>query len=139
MQKIIKKFIGNFIIGIVKEEVNRILMKKTGTFLIALAEFMSCIHAALKFYKVLCFTKMVFDLLPLVSPYNWPLSFVKMATLPYLNFCKSFIPMLRFGNVPYDVSILVGLEILNVLRKFSITFRDFLLLEAKKLIEKASY
>ena len=39
---------------------------------IFLVNFISYLYILVKFYKVLCYSKMTFEWLPMINPYVWP-------------------------------------------------------------------
>lgn len=80
----------------------------------------------LRIYRVLCFVKITFEQLPMYNPYKWPLSFIRVLTRPYLAFWDKFLPNVRFGNMTFEISTMVALEVLSCLSEFSIYIRLYL-------------
>ena len=66
-----------------------------------------------KLYKVLCFSKMTFDWLPMINPYIWPFSFFKLMTDPYFKLWAKILPSIKFEKRSVDISSIIALESLN--------------------------
>ena len=64
----------------------------------------------LKFYRVLCLTKLTFDGLPMINPYIWPFSVFRVLTQPYFTFCEKIMPNVRLGKSSFEISTLLGLQ-----------------------------
>jgi len=64
----------------------------------------------LKFYRVLCLTKLTFDGLPMINPYVWPFSVFRVLTQPYFTFCEKIMPNVRLGKSSFEISTLLGLQ-----------------------------
>jgi len=103
-------------------------------FLILLSDLIACLYTLLKIYRILCFSKITFDQLPLLNPYKWPISFFRVVTRPYFKFWQKILPSLRLGKVSYDVSTILGLEALSSLIFLSLQLRAFTFSEAEKII-----
>jgi len=78
-----------------------------------LGGFAVSFHFYIKFFKVLCFTKLTFDQLVLFNPYRWPLSVIRVLTGFYFKIWHNLLPPVRLGTGSMDLSILMGLEFLN--------------------------
>ena len=103
-------------------------------FLLFLSDISHYIYLSLKVYRILCFTKLTFDQLPLFNPYKWPLSFVRKLVQPYFDFCKYFIPRFRFGKVSYELSAIVGIQFVGSLILSFAKFRHMLLIKIDTLL-----
>jgi uncharacterized protein YggT (Ycf19 family) len=68
-----------------------------------------------KLYKVLCFSKMTFDWLPMINPYVWPFSFFKLMTDPYFKVWAKILPSIKFEKRSVDISAIIALESLNTI------------------------
>jgi hypothetical protein len=101
---------------------------------IFLADFISYFFIILKIYRVLCFSKITFDQLPLLNPYKWPLSMVRVSTAPYFRFWGKLMPNLKFGKGSYDVSAILGLEMLSCIISVCTQCRGLCLSEAQSII-----
>lgn len=67
----------------------------------------------LRFYKVLCYTKITLDWLPVFNPYCWPFSFFRIMTQPYFKLWSQILPPIRTGKRSLEISSIIGLEALN--------------------------
>lgn len=103
-------------------------------FYIFLADLISYLYLLIKIYRVLCFSKLTFDQLPLLNPYRWPFSFVRVVTKPYFKFWAKLLPNLRIGSGSYDISAIIGLEMLNALISTALKFRALSLAEAQRIL-----
>jgi hypothetical protein len=102
------------------------------------ADLISYMYLLLKIYRVLCFSKITFDQLPLLNPYKWPFSFIRIVTKPYFKFWSKLLPNLRIGSGSYDISAIVGLEMLSTLISISYKFRLLSLAEAQRIVVENS-
>lgn len=69
----------------------------------------------LKFYCLLCFTKVTIDSLPMLNPYIWPFSVFRVLTQPYFAFWSKVLPSIKVANAGFDISIIMAIEILNLI------------------------
>ena len=69
----------------------------------------------LKFYQILCFSKITFDGLPMINPYIWPFSIFRVLTQPYFAFWARILPSVKAGKYSFDISVVIGLEGLSTL------------------------
>ena len=90
---------------------------------ILLSDVIAYIYTLLKIFRILCFSKITLDQLPLVNPYKWPLSFFRVVTQPYFRVWQKLLPSLKFGKVSYDVSTILGLEALSCFISLSVHLR----------------
>ena len=72
----------------------------------------------LRFYKILCYTKLTLDWLPVFNPYSWPFSFFRITTRPYFKLWSRILPPLRTGKRSLEISSIIGLEALNSILYF---------------------
>jgi len=105
-------------------------------FAITLLNIFSYAYVFLKFYKVLCYSRMTFDWMPMINPYIWPFSFFQLMTGPYFAFWSKILPNLKLEKSSIEISGIVGLEALNALIYFCVRFTNILivLLEEKEKI-----
>ena len=69
-----------FVLGFIRE------------FYILLLNFSAYAFILLKLFKVLCYSSLTFDWLPMINPYIWPFSFFRVATGWYFEvFQKHFL------------------------------------------------
>lgn len=106
----------------------------TISFLSSACDILSILYVFLKTYRIVCFTKLTFDQLPLFNPYRWPLSIIRLLTKPYFKFWSKLIPAVKVGRGSYDISSIVGLEVLSSLSVFFFQMKINLLAEMEKLI-----
>ena len=103
---------------------------------VLLINVVSYLYILLKFYKVLCYSRMTFDWMPMINPYIWPFSFFQLMTGPYFAFWSKILPNLKLEKSSIEISGIVGLEALNALIYFCVRFTNILivLLEEKEKI-----
>ena len=99
----------------------------TNDFSIFLLNVISYLYIFLKFYKILCYSKMTFDWLPMINPYIWPFSFFQLLTGPYFSFWSRILPNLKLEKSSIEISGIIALEALNAFIYFSVRFANFLL------------
>jgi hypothetical protein len=92
-----------------------------------LLNFVSYIWILLKFYKVLCYSKMTFEWLPMINPYVWPFSVFHILTGPYFKFWSTRLPNVKFDKSSIEISAIIGLEALNSLVYFAVKVAHILL------------
>jgi len=85
-------------------------------------------YILLKFYKVLCYSKMTFDWLPMINPYVWPFSFFQLMTGPYFRFWSKILPNLKLEKSSIEISGIVALEALNAFIYFCVRFTNILVI-----------
>ena len=103
---------------------------------VLLINVVSYLYILLKFYKVLCYSRMTFDWMPMINPYIWPFSFFQLMTGPYFTFWSKVLPNLKLEKSSIEISGIVGLEALNALIYFCVRFTNILivLLEEKEKV-----
>nr|AIM52782.1 putative protein Ycf19 [Ochromonas sp. CCMP1393] len=107
-------------------------------FFLFLADFITYFHVILKVYRILCFSKITCDQMPLLNPYTWPFSMIRVSTAPYFRFWGKVLPNLKFGNGSYDVSAILGLEMLSGMISVCSYCRSISLQEAQRVILESS-
>ena len=95
---------------------------------ILLINLISYAYVLAKFYKVLCFSKMTFDWLPMINPYVWPFSFFKLMTDPYFRLWEKILPSIKFEKRSVDISSIIALESLNTITFLLILLSNQLLI-----------
>lgn len=80
---------------------------------VILLNVVSYLYVLLKFYKILCYSKMTFDWLPMINPYVWPFSVFQLLTGPYFAFWSRLLPNVKLEKSSVEISGIVGLEALN--------------------------
>jgi len=101
---------------------------------IFISDCIGYIYLLLKIFRIFCFTKITLDQLPFFNPYKWPISLIRIITKPYFKFWSKLLPNLKLGKVSYDVSSILGLEVLSGLIYLSLQFRTVGLIEAQHMI-----
>jgi hypothetical protein len=92
----------------------------------------------LKFYRIMCFSKITFDGLPMINPYVWPFSIFRVLTQPYFKFWSKIFPTFKSGKSSFDISLILALEGISALIYFLTQVRVLMLIEAASLISKIS-
>jgi len=99
---------------------------------IFLINFVSYLYIFIKFYKVLCYSKMTFEWLPMINPYVWPFSLFQVLTGPYFLFWSKIFPSVRFESSSLEISGIIALEALNSLLYFCVRITHSLILLLEK-------
>lgn len=95
---------------------------------IFLLNFISYIYILLKFYKVLCYSKMTFEWLPMLNPYIWPFSVFQIITGPYFDMWSRILPSIKFDKSSVEISGIIALEALNSLIYFCVKIANLLII-----------
>ena len=82
--------------------------------------FFSILYTMIKFYKFLCYIQMTSAWFPLLNPYQWPLSALRIVTKPYFNFWRKILPSIRIKKSSMEISGIIALEALNVFVYFCV-------------------
>ena len=106
---------------------NDMTVQLTHSFSIFLLNFISYLYILLKFYKVLCYSKMTFEWLPMINPYVWPFSVFHVLTGPYFTFWSKILPSIKLDKSSVEISGIIALEALNSLIYFCVRFTNILL------------
>lgn len=115
---------------------NKLNIEIAANLLFILSDFMGLVFTFLKLYRIICFTRLTFDQLPLFNPYKWPLAFVRILTNPYFRFWSKLLPNLKIGRVSYDISGIIGLEILATLIFIASEVRMDCFVQAEKMLSQ---
>ena len=105
---------------------NEFLLQTLQTLSIFLLNLVAYLYLFLKFYKVLCYSKMTFEWLPMINPYVWPFSVFQVLTTPYFLFWSKIFPSIRFETSSIEISGVIALESLNSLIYFCVRLTNFL-------------
>jgi uncharacterized protein YggT (Ycf19 family) len=100
---------------------------------IFLINVLSYLYILIKFYKVLCYSKITFEWLPMINPYDWPFSFFQAVTNPYFAFWAKILPSLKFEKSSLEISSIVGLEALNAAIYFCVRLVNGLVVLLKEI------
>jgi len=98
--------------------------------------FLSYVLFAIKFYRVLCYTTLTVDALPVINPYIWPSSAIRAYTRPYFQFWKKHIPQVRLQKKNFDVSYLIGIEAFEIIVFLISSLQQNLYAQAELLYDK---
>ena len=122
----------SFILGLVN--INNTL---SNTIIHSLAVFLlntvSYLYIFIKFYKVLCYSKMTFEWLPMINPYIWPFSIFHVLTGPYFAFWSKILPTIKFERSSVEISGIIALESLNSLIYFCVKATNQLIILLEEL------
>ncbi len=99
-----------------------------------LLDFLSFLYILTKFYRVLCFTKIVFDQLILFNPYYWPLSTLRISTKAYFAFWRKILPPGKVGRTGFDVSSIIAFEFLSVILSLISNCKHLIEMEVEHLL-----
>jgi hypothetical protein len=105
----------------------------THAFSVFLLNFTAYLYIFLKFFKVLCYSKMTFEWLPMINPFIWPFSVFQVITGPYFYFWSKVLPSIKLDKSSVEISGIVALEVLNSLIYFCVRFTNLLII----LLEEA--
>jgi hypothetical protein len=103
-------------------------------FLIFISDFCGFLFTFIKLYRILCFTRLTFDQLPVFNPYKWPLAFIRISTTPYLRLWSKLLPSLKIGKGSFNISGIIGVEFLSAVVFFTTEIRIFTFLYAEDLL-----
>lgn len=95
----------------------------TAVFLLNLVSYTYIIT---KFFKVMCYSKLTFEWLPMINPYVWPFSIFEALTGSYFRIWSKILPAIKFEKTSIEISAIVALEALNSLIYFCVRFSNIL-------------
>ena len=123
---------SSFVLGFINSDNNL-----SSTIFHSLAVFLlnavSYLYIFIKFYKVLCYSKMTFEWLPMINPYVWPFSIFHVLTGPYFAFWSKILPTIKFERSSVEISGIIALESLNSLIYFCVKATNQLLFVLEEL------
>jgi hypothetical protein len=93
-------------------------------FLLNLASYA---YIILKFFKVMCYSKLTFEWLPMINPYVWPFSMFQVLTGSYFRIWSKILPPIKFEKSSVEISAIIALEALNSIIYFCVRFSNILL------------
>lgn len=99
-----------------------------------LSDLIAYCYTLLKVFRILCFSKITLDQLPLVNPYKWPLSFFRLVTQPYFKVWQKLLPTLKLGTGSYDISVIMGLEAISCFISLSVSLRAATFTHAQNIL-----
>lgn len=83
-------------------------------------------YVALKFFKVMCYSKLTFEWLPMINPYVWPFSMFQLLTASYFRLWTKILPPIKFEKSSVEISAIIALEALNSIIYFCVRFSSIL-------------
>lgn len=100
------------------------ILRGVAVFLLSIVSYF---YVFLKFFKVLCYSKLTFEWFPMINPYVWPFSIFNTLTGPYFAFWSRVLPTIKLEKSSVEISNIIALEALN-------TVVFFLMLLTQELI-----
>jgi hypothetical protein len=104
-------------------------------FLIFLSSFFAYIYLVIKFFKLVCYTKVAISQLPVLNPYTYPYALPRIATRFYFRFWRRTFPPIRLSGITLNLSIMVSLEVLRCLLYITRSLRIVTLEAAQSIIQ----
>jgi hypothetical protein len=116
-----------------KNDVFVLLIHSLSVFLL---NAVSYFYIFLKFFKVLCYSKMTFEWLPMINPYVWPFSVFNVLTGPYFAFWARVLPSVKLERTSVEISGIIAVEALNSVVFFCMQATNYLIVILQQLEEK---
>jgi hypothetical protein len=91
-----------------------------------LLNVVSYLYIFAKIFKVMCYSKLTFEWLPLINPYVWPFSLFNAITNPYFRMWSQILPPIKFEKTSVEISAIIALEALNSVIYFLVRFSHLL-------------
>ncbi len=85
---------------------------------VVLLNIIAYLYILTKIFKVMCYSKLTFEWLPLINPYVWPFSLFHTITNPYFRMWSQILPPIKFEKTSIEISAIIALEALNSLIYF---------------------
>lgn len=111
----IMDYFNDFMTGIYFSYANQTVIYITHHLSVFLLNLISYAYILAKFYKVICYSKMTFEWLPMINPYIWPFSVFHVITEPYFAFWAKVLPNIKLDKSSIEISGIIALESLNSL------------------------
>lgn len=108
-------YFNNFVETMNLSYADQIIIYITHHLSVFLLNLISYAYILAKFYKVLCYSKMTFEWLPMINPYIWPFSVFHIVTGPYFAFWARILPNIKLDKSSIEISGIIALESLNSL------------------------
>lgn len=93
---------------------------------VILLNIVAYLYVATKIFKVMCYSKLTFEWLPLINPYVWPFSLFHSITGPYFRMWSKILPPIKFEKTSIEISAIIALEALNSLIYFLVRISNIL-------------
>lgn len=103
------------------------LIEAVYNFVVFLLNLISYFYVFLKFFKVLCYSKLTFEWFPIINPYVWPFSIFQALTGPYFSFWSRVLPSVKLEKSSLEISNIIALESLNSVVFFCMVFTNELI------------
>jgi hypothetical protein len=120
----------DFLSSFSEKEIALYFIRTLSIFLVNVAAYS---YILVKFFKVLCYSKMTFEWLPMVNPYIWPFSVFHILTGPYFAFWAKILPSIKLDKSSVEISGIIALEVLNSLIYFCVRFTNLLIIVLDEL------
>lgn len=89
--------------------------------------FLFAVYLILKLYRIIFFTKVIFEQLPLFNPNQWPLSIIHILLSPLTKFLQCYIPSINFGPIDLDISLLMVFTSFDIIINSVENLKDYFL------------
>jgi uncharacterized protein YggT (Ycf19 family) len=93
---------------------------------VLMLNIVSYLYIFAKIFKVMCYSKLTFEWLPLINPYVWPFSLFNAITNPYFRMWSQILPPIKFEKTSVEISAIIALEALNSVIYFLVRFSHVL-------------
>ena len=103
-------FFNNLNLALNIDEITIYIIHSLAVFLL---NAVSYFYVFLKFFKVLCYSKLKFEWFPMINPYVWPFSIFQALTGPYFAFWARVLPSIKLEKSSLEISNIIALEALN--------------------------
>jgi hypothetical protein len=69
---------------------------------VIMLNIVSYLYIFAKIFKVMCYSKLTFEWLPLINPYVWPFSLFNAITNPYFRMWSQILPPIKFEKTSVE-------------------------------------
>lgn len=118
------EFFNNLTVSLNIDEITIHIIHTLAVFLL---NAVSYFYVFLKFFKVLCYSKLTFEWFPMINPYIWPFSIFQTLTGPYFAFWARVLPSIKLEKSSLEISNIIALESLNSFVFFAMLFTQELI------------
>lgn len=105
-----KKYIYNMVMG-------HLITTLKACIINTIPDLMQLGIVLIRYYRLIVFTKIVLDQIPILNFYDWPYSIIRIICRPYTRFWARYLPKLKIGRSIVDISFYIGLEFLDQLSR----------------------
>ena len=117
-------FFNNLNLALNLDEITIYIIHSLAVFLLNVVSYF---YVFLKFFKVLCYSKLTFEWFPMINPYVWPFSIFQALTGPYFAFWARVLPSIKLEKSSLEISNIIALEALNSFVFFAMLFTQELI------------